>query len=566
MATSQDLTQNEQLFLELVNRARLDPAAEAERYGIGLNDPTPGNPTDEPSQVLTADPKQPLAHNPLLALASTRHSDDMLARNYFDHEAEDTQQSPAPYGVEPGNRMDEAGYTDRSATGENIARLGTTGTPDFEEYIRDNHAGLFRNAGHRENILEDAFRETGVAHVEGIFTPRTGNFAGVDFKTGMLTHKFGTSGTEIFLTGVAYNDLDGDEFYSIGESKAGVDVSVAGTSGQTAPAGGYTLALAGGTTQTELSYTWDGETRTVTVDMGGHNVKVDMVGGNRIMASGDLALGDGLTEGGLLGAGDLILTGNDLDNLLIAGRGNNIIDGGDGYDIARFSGSKADYQISSPQDSTIVTDTRTGVESDGENDLTGIEKLIFADGYHLFPGDGPMRVTGHLQDAAGDDMVGASVEFTPQDDATPKWGMATDATGGFDLGLASGAAGRLHAHLDVREDDPDITAGDALNVLRIAVGLEPSFGPAQAQNFVAADLNGDQRVTADDALEVLRHAVGLESEHAPKWAFFDADTDWQTLEIDKDNVTVERGVDIASLGTDADVTMTGILLGNMDTV
>ena len=43
--------------------------------------------------------------------------------------------------------------------------------------------------------------------------------------------------------------------------------------------------------------------------MGGHNVKVDMVGGNRIMASGDLALGDGLTEGGLLGAGDLILTG-----------------------------------------------------------------------------------------------------------------------------------------------------------------------------------------------------------------------------------------------------------------
>ena len=40
-----DLTGNEQLFLELVNRARLDPAAEAARYGIGLNDPTLRIPT-----------------------------------------------------------------------------------------------------------------------------------------------------------------------------------------------------------------------------------------------------------------------------------------------------------------------------------------------------------------------------------------------------------------------------------------------------------------------------------------------------------------------------------------
>ena len=78
-----DLTGNEQLFLELVNRARLDPAAEAARYGIGLNDPTPGHPSDTPSSVLTPDAKQPLAYNALLTLAAERHSDDMLDRNFF---------------------------------------------------------------------------------------------------------------------------------------------------------------------------------------------------------------------------------------------------------------------------------------------------------------------------------------------------------------------------------------------------------------------------------------------------------------------------------------------------
>ena len=56
-----------------------------------------------------------------------------------------------------------------------------------------------------------------------------------------------------------------------------------------------------------------------------------------------------------------------------------------------------------------------------------------------------------------------------------------------------------------------VTALDALEVLRIAVGLTPSFSAdgLRMADFVAADLDGDGRISALDALETLRIAVGI---------------------------------------------------------
>lgn len=569
-----DLSENEQLFLELVNRARLDPGAEAARYGIGLNDPGPSGGAP-PSDPLTPDPKQPLAQNPLLSLASARHSDDMLARNFFAHIAE----APAPHGVTPTDRIEHAGYDldGAWATGENIAWSGTTGPLDLDGRILSHHESLFKSVSHRENILQDIFRETGIAQVEGVFRATDSGGIERDFNASMLTHKFAASGSNIFLTGVAYSDLDGNGFYSPGEAQAGIALSAAGASAQTAPAGGYAMALAGDTAQVDLTYIWDGETRAVSVTMDGRNVKIDIVGGTRVLSSGDLTLGDGVAEGGLLGAGSLILTGNDLDNLLIAGRGDSIIDGGGGHDVAWFSGALDDYHITRGGDAIIVTDIRTADHlNQGVNTLSSIETLRFADGDHLIDdlldplargsGDAPVTLSGQLRDLSGNDLGGGLVLFTPAGASDPTHANATDITGRFALGLDEGATGHLDAELSHGAGASAITAGDALDVLRIAVGLAPSFGPVQAQNLVAADLNGDGRVTAADALEVLRHAVGLVSPHAPKWAFFDADLDWAALEISKDNVLVERGIDIAMLDGDLDIAMTGILLGSMDTV
>src|SRR5438552_15691489 len=72
-----DPTAEEQLMLELVNRARANPAAEAARLGIDLNEGLEAN-------TISAEPKQPLAFNPQLIQAARGHSQWMLDHDTFD--------------------------------------------------------------------------------------------------------------------------------------------------------------------------------------------------------------------------------------------------------------------------------------------------------------------------------------------------------------------------------------------------------------------------------------------------------------------------------------------------
>jgi len=90
-----ELTAHEQLLIELVNRARLDPAGEAARYGIDLNDGLAAG-------TITAAPKQPLAPNPNLATAAQGHSQWMLDNDVFSH--------TGAGGSDPEDRMRGAGY------------------------------------------------------------------------------------------------------------------------------------------------------------------------------------------------------------------------------------------------------------------------------------------------------------------------------------------------------------------------------------------------------------------------------------------------------------------------
>ncbi|MGY6534276.1 MAG: hypothetical protein ACXIVG_02910, partial [Pararhodobacter sp.] len=80
---------------------------------------------------------------------------------------------------------------------------------------------------------------------------------------------------------------------------------------------------------------------------------------------------------------------------------------------------------------------------------------------------------------------------------------------------------------------------------------------------IAADMNGDGQVTAADALEILRHAVGLPGVHAPRWVFLDAQTDWDALGISRSTVQFDTGITIEAGAGDVDLALTGILLGNM---
>src|SRR4051812_47518311 len=68
----------EQLFIELLNRARANPSAEASRYGISLNEGLAAG-------TISSTPKQPLAVNQLLTNSARKHSQYMIDNDIFSH-------------------------------------------------------------------------------------------------------------------------------------------------------------------------------------------------------------------------------------------------------------------------------------------------------------------------------------------------------------------------------------------------------------------------------------------------------------------------------------------------
>jgi hypothetical protein len=266
----------EQYLLELINRARANPAAEAARYGIDLNEGlTP--------RTISSDPKQPLALNPDLVDGARAHSQWMIDNDVFSHTGAN--------GSSPGDRMIAAGYDFQApfGWGENISWSGTTAYSfDPLTTTAEQHQGLFVDTsvagrGHRLNLMNPSFREIGPGIV-------LGNFEG--YNAEMITEDFArttTPGIGGFLTGVVYNDklVTEDSFYTPGEGLGEVTITATrasdGAAFQTATwsSGGYSLALPSGTYALTAS---GGDlspnliTRSATI--GQSNVKVDFTEDN----------------------------------------------------------------------------------------------------------------------------------------------------------------------------------------------------------------------------------------------------------------------------------------------
>jgi Ca2+-binding RTX toxin-like protein len=321
----------EQLLLELMNRARLDPLGEAARLGIDLNAGlAPG--------TISSATKQALAPNNDLVASARGHSQYMINVDQFAHQ-----------GIgdgTPTSRMQAAGYALTGAwmTGENIAWSGTTGTIDMTSYTLQLADNLFKSALHRENTLEASFREAGTGVVSGGFTS-----GGTTYNSVMATENFGLSGSKVFVSGVAISDANGNNFYDVGEARGNVNVSVS-TAGVlegtdlTEAAGGYSVATGTGTHTITFSGGGLASPVSATLYGGTGNVKADLAGSNEILSSVTTTLGAGAKDLTLLGAvvangygntADNIITGSKGSNLLAGGTGNDKILGGGGNDILR---------------------------------------------------------------------------------------------------------------------------------------------------------------------------------------------------------------------------------------
>lgn len=167
-------------------------------------------------------------------------------------------------------------------------------------------------------------------------------------------------------------------------------------------------------------------------------------------------------------------------------------------------------------------------------------------------------LSGRLQQVDGKVLSDEMVTFTLDDTEVV---ATSDDEGQYAFELPQSAFGHLEFSREYQGGDPEIGVSDALEVLRLAVGLEPSWGQAKGFHFVAADIDQDGSVNVSDALDTLRAAVGLEGEAKPRWISFDAETDFsgQTAQ----SVNVATGVEIAPLTGPQTVDMTAILLGNM---
>jgi hypothetical protein len=249
--TSVDLTAPEQLMLEMINRARANPTAEAALYGIGLNDGLAAG-------TIAAASEMPLAPNQDLQNVAVQHSADMIANNYFSH--------TAPNGSTPQSRIAATGYNG-NATGENIAYIfGQNNTPAVAAPQLE--ADLFQSAGHRENILSPNYNEVGVGLANQVLGTQ-------GYQQADATEDFGGRANLVYLTGVLYTDTDHNHFYSIGEGITGATVTATdrdnGQSYVTTSnsAGGYEMALPAG----HYTVTILGVSGTVTIASA--NVKVD---------------------------------------------------------------------------------------------------------------------------------------------------------------------------------------------------------------------------------------------------------------------------------------------------
>jgi hypothetical protein len=262
-----DPSGEEQELLELMQRARRDPAAEAARlnqaYGLSLN-----------FSGYVARP--PLSHNGFLHDAAEFHNKDMDARGYYGHVDPDGVNANGRILATPYALNDYFGTNTTINLTENIGK-GTGAAPGnklttaqgvHDAYMIDENVV---GTKHRQMILGNAQfgtdREVGISYL---------HIAPSDY----IDEEFAFTRTnKPFLLGVAFDDRNGDGVCQNGEGTPGTTVTLSHASGfsistTTKSAGGFSFEVFVPGTYT---LTINGKSTQVTI--GADNVKVDLQSG-----------------------------------------------------------------------------------------------------------------------------------------------------------------------------------------------------------------------------------------------------------------------------------------------
>lgn len=408
-------TAEEQLLLELINEARLDPMANAQRYLYSFK------PLISLNADVTAALKQfgvdgiafeaamkslvpvgALAWNDSLATAAERHSAAMITADQQSHQVSGEQNL--------AGRLQAAGYTGYRAAAENVYAYAASMIHAHAGFMIDWGAGpggMQSPAGHRTNIMSANFTEVGI---DVTADKNTSTQVGPN----VITQDFGSRG-KFFVTGVVYNDNNLDDFYSIGEGVAGLTAKIGSATTSSATAGGYSLEVPTiGSNVITLTGGGLSGAVTVTASITTENLKLDVVDGKTLLTSGSITVSGPVKEIRVLGIKDTAVTagagsqeivGNDGADTLDGGAdndylfggvgndklfggdgndqlkgegGNDTLDGGAGVDTAVFHDAKAKYIFMANRDGSF---TVSG-DRDGTDKVINVEFFRFADGQY----------------------------------------------------------------------------------------------------------------------------------------------------------------------------------------
>lgn len=286
---AQPPTVEETYLVELINRARLNPTVEATLQGIALTEGLTAG-------AIASTPKQPVAINTFLTNAASLHAEFMRVFGQVT--------LVGANGSLPRDRVLAAGYvftggTTSSGSAEDVAALPGAGAAAAATQAELDliHRALFVDANttnriNRVNMMAENWTEVGAGVRTGQFGPNTnpnpggppgpGTQASAVVATEDFAFSSGNANGDNFLTGVAFNDADGDNFYDIGEGVGNITITARRLGDNRVftttafASGAYSLRLLPGTYDViGSSAALGGSVRYSAITIGGRNVKRD---------------------------------------------------------------------------------------------------------------------------------------------------------------------------------------------------------------------------------------------------------------------------------------------------
>jgi Ca2+-binding RTX toxin-like protein len=498
----------EQLLLEYINHTRLNPFGEAARY-ISSYAASPTSPDADIQSALTffkvsgpalqaalaaLTPVQPLAWSSALHDAATGHSNQMIASDQQSHQV--------PGEPDIGQRVTNAGYTGWTNIAENVYAFSNSMLHAHGGFMVDwgnGPNGMQDPAGHRNSIMNAAYREVGLSAVdEANPATRVGPI--------VVTQNFGNRAMapQVFLLGVSYQDTDGNAFYTPGEGRNAMGINASGTNGLTTASGGYTMELTAGAKS--ITFTGGGLTTPLAVSatlLNGTNVKMDVIDASTIQSTISLSILSGATKLVGLGFNNLNFTGTAGSEQLIGAAGNDVLVALGGADQSQ-GGSGNDYLYMGEGNDTARGDAGIDVllldiGDDYGYGGDGIDYLFGNEGNDTLFGEGDVDV---LQGEAGNDIFdgGAGGDYVYGGAGNDfAYGRAGNDIFVMDIGndTAFGEEGQDYFYMGDGDDsanggaDVDVFLGGAGNdVFDAGSGVDYAWGEAGNDAYVVRAESG----------------------------------------------------------------------------